>query len=106
MIFSFKPQSFINHLPEGTHEGIIQEISYIENAQMFWFKILVDQSIFTCSFSIQSPLFNNFALQYVDENGNFSTENLIGTNVQFVVKDLGEPEQVRSKVTALKAIEN
>ena len=104
MVFAFKPQAFVDHLPKGSHEGTIQEVNYIENIQSFWFKILVDGVVFTYNFSIQSPLFNNFALHYVDENGNFSTEHLIGTNVQFTVKDFGKQEQVRSKITELKAI--
>lgn len=103
--FSFKPQRIVSHLQEGEYTGILTEVSYSEEKGNFWFKINVDGVTFNSSLSQNNIVFNNFAINFVDNDGCFDTDNLIGQTVMFKVKDSAFNGIIYSRITEIKIAE-
>lgn len=103
--FNFKPQHIVSRLEEGEHTGILKEIYYLEEKGSFWFKINVDGVILNTSLSQNSIVFNNFAINFVDDNGCFDTDDLINKMIKFNVKDSKLNNTIFSKITEIKIAE-
>ena len=102
--FNFKPQKYTNYLKEGRYTGSVEKIDFYEEKGYFAVDIRTDNAIFNTSFSTINPIFNDFAFGFVDEEGNFVDDDLIGQKVVFIVKDGAQTPELRSRVVMIKAI--
>ena len=105
-IYNFKPKKYTNFLVEGKYTGKINKIDFYEEKGYFAVDISTENAIFNTSFAVSNTVFNDFASDYVDEDGNFVDDELIGQKVVFVVKDGAKDANMnlRSRVVLMKAI--
>ncbi len=103
-MFNFRPKKFLNYLPQGTYQGFIDKLEYYEEKGYFAMNILVDNQIFNTAFSVNSIIFNNYASNFVDENGCLDETQIIDTEVKFTVVDNQTSGEEKSRVTALEPV--
>lgn len=105
-IHNFKPKKYTNFLEEGSYNGKIEKIDFYEEKGYFAVDIRTENVIFNTSFSTTNTIFNDFASDYVDEDGNFVDDDLIGQQVVFAVKDGAKDANMnlRSRIVMIKAI--
>lgn len=104
--FNFKPQHYTQYLKEGQYNGTIEKIDFYEDKGYFAVDIRTDKAIFNTSFAVSNTVFNDFASDYVNEDGNFVDDELIGQKVVFAVKDGAKDANMnlRSRIVMIKAI--
>ena len=105
--FNFKPVHKTTHLTEGEYTGAIKEIQFCEEKGYFVFNILTDSNItFNTTFAATNTIFNKFVASYVDDEGNFVDDNLIGQRIVFRAEDGAEDAKgnIRSRIVMIKAI--
>lgn len=108
MKINFKPQKVFDTLETGNYKGVIQSISFSNDTKNCWFKISVDgieNALFNTMFTTIDIVFNNFAANYVDEEGFFCTDKIIAKKIEFKVNERVYGERKFSKITAIKVIE-
>lgn len=103
-VYNFKPQKTTNYLEEGKYTGTVECIRFFEDKGYFSFDIRTNNVVFNTSFAVNNLVFNSFAAEFVDENGDFLDDELIGSRVVFAVKDGAHEPQLRSRVVMIKAI--
>ena len=105
-IHNFKPKKYTNLLEEGSYRGKIEKIDFYEEKGYFAVDIRTDKAIFNTSFAVSNTVFNDFASDYVNEDGNFVDDELIGQKVVFAVKDGAKDANMnlRSRIVMIKAI--
>ena len=101
-IHNFKPKKYTNFLEEGKYTGTIEKIEFYEEKGYFAVDIRTENAIFNTSFAVSNTVFNEFASDYVDEEGNFTDDELIGQKVVFAVKDGAKKPFLRSRVVLIK----
>ena len=104
--FNFKPQHYTQYLKEGQYNGTIEKIDFYEDKGYFAVDIRTNNAIFNTSFAVSNTVFNDFASDYVNEDGNFVDDELIGQKVVFAVKDGAKDANMnlRSRIVMIKAI--
>lgn len=103
-IHNFKPKKYTNFLEEGKYTGKIDKIDFYEEKGYFAVDIRTENVIFNTSFSTTNTIFNDFASDFVNEEGNFVDDDLIGQKVVFIVKDGAQTPELRSRVIMIKTI--
>lgn len=103
-IHNFKPKKYTNFLEEGKYTGKIDKIDFYEEKGYFAVDIRTDKAIFNTSFAVSNTVFNDFASDFVNEEGNFVDDDLIGQKVVFIVKDGAQTPELRSRVIMIKTI--
>ncbi len=103
-MYNFKPKKYTNFLEEGKYTGKIDKIEFYEEKGYFTVDIRTGNVIFNTSFSTTNTIFNDFASDFVNEEGNFVDDDLIGQKVVFIVKDGAQTPELRSRVVMIKAI--
>ena len=103
---NFKPIRVKNYLEKGKYTGTIKKIQFFEEKGYFAVDIRTDKAIFNTSFAVSNTVFNDFASDYVNEDGNFVDDELIGQKVVFAVKDGAKDANMnlRSRIVMIKAI--
>ena len=105
--FNFKPIHVTNYLEQGKYTGTIKNVQLFDSKSYFAFDIQVESNvIFNTAFSVTNNVFNKFVVNYVDGEGNFVDDQLIGQRVVFAVEDgaLDSNGNLRSRVVLIKAI--
>ena len=103
---AFKPMRMYDSLAEGKYKGNIIDI-YFSNDSTCWFRISVDSienGVFNTMFTTIDMIFNNFAINYVNEKGYFCPEKAIDKNIEFVVENRVYADKQVSKITEIKEI--
>lgn len=103
-VYQFTPRRTVTHLDEGEYTGVVKNISFYQDKGYFVFDIQVDGTIFNTSFAISNIVFNNFAAEFVDENGCFDDQNLLDRQLTFTVKDVVNGSDVKSRIVQMKAV--
>ena len=105
-IHNFIPMRYTNYLKEGQYTGTIEKIDFYEEKGYFAVDIRTENVIFNTSFSTTNTIFNDFASDFVNEEGNFVDDDLIGQRVVFIVKDGAKDANMnlRSRIVMIKAI--
>lgn len=103
---NFKPIRVKSYLEKGKYTGTIKKIQFFEEKGYFTFDIRTENTIFNTSFAINNSIFNDFVADYVNDEGNFVDDQLIGQRVVFAVADgkMDDNENLRSRVIMIKAI--
>ena len=57
-----------------------------------------------CSLDEYKEIDEKYTVRFVDEEGNFVDDDLIGQKVVFIVKDGAQTPELRSRVVMIKAI--
>lgn len=101
-----KPQNLTGHIPPGRYNGTIIEQRESSDQRYLWLKIDVEEKdvILNIAIPCASMIFNNFALDFIDDLGYVDTKNFINTLIEFTVKNYELNNSVYSRFTALKAI--
>lgn len=105
-IYNFRPQHYTNYLEEGKYTGTIEKIDFYEERGYFAVDIRTDTAIFNTTFSTINPIFNEFAFNHTDDDGNFDDDGLIRQKVVFAVKDGARDNNMnlRSRVVMIKTL--
>ena len=101
MSINFKPMKIVHHLSEGEHKGVLSTITYFEEKSYFVLDISMKNCTFNTVFQARDKVFNNFACDFVDADGNFEPESIEGKEVDFTVIDNKFSSEPRSKITAI-----
>lgn len=93
-------QQIVENIEEGSYSGWIKSCSVSQNGEYIWFKIKLDNTnfILNTSLPIAGKVFNDFAVNFVDENGNLDTKDFLNVNIDFSVVDRKINEKVYSKI--------
>lgn len=103
---NFKPKKMYDSLNNGSYTGIIKEIA-LNNERYFTFKIEIEgkDGLFIHMFPTNDIVFNNFASDFVNEEGYFSPEKLIEKNIQFEIVERTYNDNKYYKITSIKVVE-
>lgn len=102
-IVNYQPNRMTKHLDDGEYQGVLTELIYNENYDTFWFKIKLQNQIFCTSLSGKSFAMNNFAIQCLNEDGNFDTDSVINMNITFSVENKANGEYSKIKNIIIKS---
>lgn len=98
----FKPTLMYSTLDNGNYSGTITKINCSSDMRNFWVSIKVDgkeNGVFNTMFTAIDSVFNNFACQFVDDEGYFLPEKAINQNVDFTVDTRNYSDTTVSKIT-------
>lgn len=103
---NFKPTKMYDSLNNGTYTGIIKEIAF-KNEKSCTFKIKIEgkDGMFVYDFKTDDIAFNNFASDFVNEEGYFSPEKLIEKNIQFEIVERSYNDNKYYKITSINVLE-
>ena len=105
-VYNFKPTRQTKYLQEGEYTATIEKIQFSEHKGYFAFDFRGENFIFNTVFTTKNTVLNNFISDYVDDDGNFVDDQLIGRQVVFTVEDgaIDAEGNIRSRISVIKAI--
>lgn len=95
-----------NNLPEGNYTGTIVYQSVSNDNKYLWLNVAVDGKNLELNISIAlaSNLFNNFAMNFADVNGELDTEDFLNTRISFTLFNKEINDKIYSKFSSLEPI--
>lgn len=100
----FKPTLMYSTLENGEYTGTVTKIHSSSDMRNFWLSIKVegkDNGVFNTMFTAIDSVFNNFACQFVDDEGYFDSEKAIGKEIVFIVETRNYNDTAVSKITQI-----
>ena len=93
-----------DRLPEGEYSGIIQSCTLDSSGRYMWFKIDMDSdnTILNINIPLSSREYCEFADFFTDENGEYDTDDFLGTEIDFTLVDRTISDTVYSKFKKLQ----
>ena len=105
-ILKFMPQERLKHIESGSHEGIINKITYDEKRNCLWFQISVENiGVLNSSISCDNDSLNSFALNFTNDDGQFVTDYAIGKAITFYVIDITINGVTYSKIVKISLVD-
>lgn len=98
--------NYVNHMPEGDYRGHISAVSVSNDNRYLWFKVAIENetAILNISLPISSFLFNNFAKNFVEADGEVETDNFLNVLIDFNIEDKDVYGQTYSRFTRLEPV--
>lgn len=94
----------VNHLDEGNYTGVIDRIQDYSEKGYLIFSIQVDRFLLSVCLSTGSKLLWDFALPFMNADGEFDEKAVIGKRIDFSVKDKSSDKD-RSVLTNIKILD-
>lgn len=96
----------LNHIPEGDYRGHISAVSVSNDKRYLWFKVALENetAILNISLPINSFLFNNFAKNFIEADGEVETDNFLNVLIDFNIEDKDVYGQTYSRFTRLEPV--
>lgn len=95
----------VGHMPAGNYKGVITKQYVSPDENHLWLNIEVEgkKDLLNICLSLNSIVFNTFAKDFADENGEFDTVDFVNTEITFSLIDRKINGNVYSKIAYIKA---
>lgn len=103
-MIKFKPTLMYSTLENGSYTGTITKINYSSDLRNFWLNIKVsgkENGVFNTMFTAIDSVFNNFACQFVNDEGYFLPEQAVEKEIAFSVETRTYSDTTVSKITQI-----